>query len=398
MSEERTVETNKETKLAPVVKFPSKKHPLKMTAKTATKTIEGAPTKAEPAFVEAGAPTAPIHEEAIIEAPTAPNMDVLIGEVITEEGTTRQAVRVGDWNLTRWNGAEPAIRDTDLAERLGFAQPRDVRKIINRLIEESELTDVYCRATVARQSTGNGASREYEVNEYWLTEEQAYFVVTQSKTKKARSLTKMMISVFMAARRGTLQPVNATVDMETVKALLRAVLDQRESQAKAMALLEHVSEFSYEFWKRTAFDLMLVKRELGDMRGKPIDLEYEVVPTPPQSASTPAPAPIPAPAPVPAPVPQPKPVSAPAPLTLTAPTPPLPRQGKGVRWVEDLASELGCRVDQAWMMAKAVGRKFHESYRAHRPGVGLRWRFCSELVERIRDYHARYGVPAEAKN
>lgn len=60
---------------------------------------------------------------------------------------------------------EPRIHDLLLAERLGFSQPRDIRKLIKR--HETVLFQFGHRATVARCSDlGNGATRK--VLEYYL--------------------------------------------------------------------------------------------------------------------------------------------------------------------------------------------------------------------------------------
>lgn len=103
----------------------------------------------------------------------------------------------------------PRVRDVDLAERLGYAQSRDIRKLIKKLAECGDLSEVAMRATVTRIEK-TGAIRGVEertVDEYWLTEEEALFVAARSETKVAATILKGIIRVFVLARRGILQPV-----------------------------------------------------------------------------------------------------------------------------------------------------------------------------------------------
>lgn len=105
---------------------------------------------------------------------------------------------IDGWTLGTLPGeAEPLIRDLELGERLAFDRPRDVRKLIERLTAAGKLNDSELRATMAQ--TGGRPAREL-----WLTEEQALMVVTASETPKAIALTREIVRVFMAARRGQL--------------------------------------------------------------------------------------------------------------------------------------------------------------------------------------------------
>jgi hypothetical protein len=133
---------------------------------------------------------------------------VHVGEIVKHgDGAQVIAVRAADmdWSLTRLPDDDaPRIRDIDLAERLGFEQPRMIRKTIARHVAAGNISPS-CRSTVERQPVGpkgkSSGEREYTVNEYWLTEEEALFVATQSETKRAVFITKVMIAVFVAVRR-----------------------------------------------------------------------------------------------------------------------------------------------------------------------------------------------------
>lgn len=117
---------------------------------------------------------------------------------VVVEGET-VSVKVGDVlvHLARLEGRD-RMRDLDFAVLLGFAQPRDVRKVIKRMIGEEKLHGVDWRATVAQQPTGpkGGGIRTYRVTEAWLTREQCLLVATQSQAPKAWAVTELLVRVF----------------------------------------------------------------------------------------------------------------------------------------------------------------------------------------------------------
>jgi hypothetical protein len=108
---------------------------------------------------------------------------------------------------------EPLARDLDLAAWLGYERPRDIRKLIERHADALGVC-----ATVA-QTSGPDGGRPTEV--YLLREDQVLYLVAKSETPRASELLKMMIQVFIAARRGLLQP---GLDRESLKAELLADL------------------------------------------------------------------------------------------------------------------------------------------------------------------------------
>lgn len=102
---------------------------------------------------------------------------------------------------------EPRVRDTDLAERLGYSQARDIRKTIGRMIESGELSGVHERAIVARTSMPNGGERSVNITEYWLTEREALLLCARSEATRAIEVRAALVDVFIAYRRGQLVPV-----------------------------------------------------------------------------------------------------------------------------------------------------------------------------------------------
>lgn len=137
---------------------------------------------------------------------------VSVGPVTTDAGAARQNMTVGTWRLSVFAGAEddPRIRDLDLAERLGYARRHNIRDLIRRLIASGELRDVHVVRTVRKtQMPGKSGVREVEVDEFWLTEDQALFIVARSETEIAGQLLREVIEVFRLAIRGLLTPGRA---------------------------------------------------------------------------------------------------------------------------------------------------------------------------------------------
>lgn len=108
--------------------------------------------------------------------------------------------------------SEPRVRDIDLADRLGFRRPRDIRKLIERNM--AEISRFGTCATVAHVVKGNA------VSEYWLNEEQGLLVAALSNADRAAEVRHMLIRVFVAYRRGHLieSPV-AVLDEKTKNAI-----------------------------------------------------------------------------------------------------------------------------------------------------------------------------------
>lgn len=95
------------------------------------------------------------------------------------------------------NPGQTRIRDLDLAGKLAYARPRDIRLLIKRLLDSGALVDVHVRDTVQRTSMPRGGEREVAVTEYWLTLPQALKVCAQAETAVASGVTDQMIAVFL---------------------------------------------------------------------------------------------------------------------------------------------------------------------------------------------------------
>ncbi len=95
---------------------------------------------------------------------------------------------------TDFEDGEPRVRDVDLAAFLGFAEPRAIRKLIAR---HSAMLGT--RDTVSRV-VGKGN----QVEEQWLTEHQATYIIAKCETPIANNILQRVVEVFVAARRGKL--------------------------------------------------------------------------------------------------------------------------------------------------------------------------------------------------
>lgn len=97
------------------------------------------------------------------------------------------------------HNGEPRVLDLHVAEALEYAQPRDVRKIITRRMEELQRYGEVC-ATVAQTSPAGGRPG----NEFHLNEGQALLVCALSETAKAADAREILIKTFMDWRSGNL--------------------------------------------------------------------------------------------------------------------------------------------------------------------------------------------------
>jgi hypothetical protein len=114
----------------------------------------------------------------------------------------RWLVHVGGKDLLFTREHDPRVRDIDLAVWLGFARPRNIRRLIKKMIDAGKLSDVHVRSVTERTSMPQGGAREVVVTEYWLTQVEAALVATQSGTRRGWELTRQMAEVFKRVSRG----------------------------------------------------------------------------------------------------------------------------------------------------------------------------------------------------
>lgn len=111
--------------------------------------------------------------------------------------------------LTEIDG-EPRARDIEIAERLGYSRPANIRNLIKRNLSEIEgFGPALRREALVERPQGGGN----DADEFWLTEEQALLVAALSKTENAASVRAMLIRCFVAWRRGHLLPAGAELTL-----------------------------------------------------------------------------------------------------------------------------------------------------------------------------------------
>lgn len=94
---------------------------------------------------------------------------------------------------------EPRTLDVDLGAKLGFADPRKIRQLIERNAENLSSFSVLHAVSETSSKGGRPARVHY------LTEEQALYIAAVSDAPRAHDVRVMLIKVFVAWRRGQLQ-------------------------------------------------------------------------------------------------------------------------------------------------------------------------------------------------
>ncbi|MBV5310140.1 hypothetical protein, partial [Chromatium okenii] len=107
---------------------------------------------------------------------------------------------------------EPRILDIDLAKRLGFANPIDIRKIVRRY--EGKLKEFSVLATVAKTSGEQGGRPSVE---YYLDRQQSLFICMKSETDNAFEVQVDVIRVYDAYLSGTLTHTTKPVELSRMQ-------------------------------------------------------------------------------------------------------------------------------------------------------------------------------------
>ena len=122
----------------------------------------------------------------------------------TNERHTTAAISIADLNTEIDN--EPRVLDVVLGERLGMAQPRNLRTKIKDNLPELKSYGEVCTETVQTpNSLGFLGGRPGKA--YYLNEPQALLICMFSNTARAAEVRKMLIDVFMEYRRSKEKPI-----------------------------------------------------------------------------------------------------------------------------------------------------------------------------------------------
>jgi hypothetical protein len=147
--------------------------------------------------------------------------------------------------LTPING-EPRVHDLHLAERLGFAEPRMIRKLIKRNIIKLEAFGL-CSTVERCIEVGNGVKREVE--EFYLNQKQAIFICMKSETEKAFDVQAEIVRVFDAYLNG-----EVSVSLPMV----------RDLKIRDLAYCVRVFSLSRDLWSKQMM-LYAIKRLSGEL-------------------------------------------------------------------------------------------------------------------------------------
>ncbi len=118
---------------------------------------------------------------------------------------------INSWDVVEVDG-EPTVKDTDLAERLGFERPRNIRNLIKRMVESGSFGGALPCSTEEVPENGGKIATVYHLNE-----KQALKVISKSETKKADEIMDEVIDVFLAFRSGKLQPQQPLSSMQVLE-------------------------------------------------------------------------------------------------------------------------------------------------------------------------------------
>lgn len=123
------------------------------------------------------------------------------------------------------------VLDTDLAERLGFERPRDIRKLITRWKAELERLG-FCAA----MAQNHGGSRGRPTIAYYLNRKQAIFITGKSETATATDITIEIIHRFDEYEVG-----RASADQSIVEPPFHSKLHDQWSLEELRAKMAEVS-------------------------------------------------------------------------------------------------------------------------------------------------------------
>ncbi|WP_242390461.1 hypothetical protein [Pararhodospirillum photometricum] len=116
----------------------------------------------------------------------------------SHDATRASALSLSDLDTT---ADEPRVKDVRIGERLGMAQPLDIRRTIEKNSDELKR---YGLVRAVCEPIRSGKGRIQEVTTYYLNEAQTLLLCMLSRTERAADVRQEVIEVFMAYRRGTL--------------------------------------------------------------------------------------------------------------------------------------------------------------------------------------------------
>jgi len=145
-------------------------------------------------------------------------------------------VDTNEWEVREINN-EPCVKDTVLAERLGYKEPKAIRRLIKRMIGVGAFGGGIPCPTLETIS-GN------ETEVFYLNEKQSLKVIAKSETETADKIMDQVIDVFIAYRNRklTLQVPNFSNPAEAARAWAL------EYEQKQIALIQRDEAIEQKLW------------------------------------------------------------------------------------------------------------------------------------------------------
>jgi len=174
-------------------------------------------------------------------------------------------------------GGEPRVLDVRVGERLGMAQPLNIRKAIRDNADELAR---YGSIHAARELIVHGKGGRRAVTVYHLTEGQALLLVMFSRTERAADVRQEVIEAFMAWRRGATAPQAAPFAAARARAEdAAATLAALNAAAPEVRMITHLPLWGNgrrpKFWGDIAVRTLLTETHrqmpMGDVRALCID-------------------------------------------------------------------------------------------------------------------------------
>lgn len=141
-----------------------------------------------------------------------------------------ESLAIDGWELVKFEGEdEPRVPATEIGERLGYRDARQVKLLIERATEElSKYGEIPVRCTVQRGRNQHGeTSATITISEPCLNEAQALLICMRSDTPKAADVRFEVISVYLKVKRAA-QVIGVT-PMQLAEALEPLVLKLKEN-------------------------------------------------------------------------------------------------------------------------------------------------------------------------
>lgn len=163
---------------------------------------------------------------------------------------------------------EPYWLDLDLGKWLGFEQPRDIRKLIQR--HDANLLKTGICATVAQINDGPGRP----ATENWLSFPSCLYLCAKSQTEKANEVTLAMVQFIDHYRRGEVISQMGDTTMVGVKVDIQALARSTEKMLEVTRELLSSQVRQGERLMVIEGDVHYLKQDVADIKNKVVRMDH----------------------------------------------------------------------------------------------------------------------------